>query len=31
MAHDWAANVRKYVPSANEAAIDGIVQHLAIL
>jgi hypothetical protein len=31
MAHDWAANVKKYVPSANEAAIDGIVQHFGIL
>jgi hypothetical protein len=28
MAHDWAADVRKYVLSANEAAIDGIVKHL---
>jgi hypothetical protein len=27
----WAANVKKYVPSAHEAAIDGIVQHLGIL
>jgi hypothetical protein len=31
MAHDWAANVKKYVPSAKDAAIDGIVQHLGIL
>jgi hypothetical protein len=31
MAHDWAANVKRYVPSANEAVIDGIVQHLGIL
>ena len=31
MAHDWAADVKKYVPSANEAAIDGIVQHFGIL
>jgi hypothetical protein len=31
MAHDWAPNAKKYVPSANEAAIDGIVQHLGIL
>ncbi len=31
MAHDWAANAQKYVPSANEAAIDGVVQHLGIL
>ncbi len=31
MAHDWAADVKKYVPSAHEAAIDGIVQHLRIL
>ena len=30
MAHDWAANVRKYVPSADAAAIDGIVKHLGI-
>ena len=31
MAHDWAVNVKKYVPGAHEAAIDGIVQHLGIL
>ena len=30
MAHDWAANARKYVPGADAAAIDGIVKHLGI-
>jgi hypothetical protein len=30
MAHDWASDVRKYVPSANEAAIDGIVKHVGV-
>ena len=30
MAQDWAANVKKYVPSANDAAIHGIVRHLGI-
>jgi hypothetical protein len=24
LAHDWAAAVRKYVPHANKAAVDGI-------
>jgi hypothetical protein len=28
--HDWAANVKKYVPNANEPAIHGIVKHLGI-
>jgi len=30
MSHDWAVNVKKYVPNANEAAIGGIVKHLGI-
>jgi hypothetical protein len=30
MSHDWAANVKKYVPNANEAAIHGIIRHLGI-
>jgi len=30
MSHDWAANVKEYVPHANEAAIGGIVRHLGI-
>ena len=30
MAQDWAANVKKYVPSANDAAIHGIVRQLGI-
>jgi Protein of unknown function (DUF2853) len=30
MSHDWAANVKKYVPHANEAAISGIVKHLGV-
>jgi Protein of unknown function (DUF2853) len=28
--HDWAANVKKYVPSADDAAIHGIVNYLGI-
>jgi Protein of unknown function (DUF2853) len=27
---DWAANVKKYVPDADQAAIAGIVKHLGI-
>ncbi|MGE5217501.1 MAG: DUF2853 family protein [Chloroflexota bacterium] len=30
LAHDWAADVKKYIPNANEAAIKGIVKHLGI-
>ncbi len=30
MAHDWAADVRKYAPNADELAIKGIVKHLGI-
>jgi hypothetical protein len=30
MPHDWATNVRKYVPNADDAAIQGIVRHLGI-
>lgn len=30
MTHDWAADVRKYVASADEAAIKGIVKHCGI-
>jgi len=30
MSHDWAENVKKYVPDANGAAIGGIVKHLGI-
>ena len=28
--HDWSPDVKKYAPSANEAAIAGIVKHLGI-
>ncbi|ARQ02515.1 DUF2853 family protein [Pseudorhodoplanes sinuspersici] len=28
--HDWSHDVKKYIPSANEAAIAGIVKHLGI-
>jgi hypothetical protein len=28
--HDWSRDVKKYVPSANEAAVAGIVKHLGI-
>ena len=30
MVHDWAADVRKYIPRENEAAIDGIIRHVDI-
>jgi len=30
MAHDWAADVKKYVPNADDAAIKGIVKHCGI-
>ena len=30
MTHDWAADVRRHVPNANDAAIKGIVRHLGI-
>lgn len=30
MAHDWAADVKKYVPNADDAAIKGIVRHCGI-
>ena len=30
MPHDWATNVRKYVPNADDAAIQGVVRHLGI-
>ena len=30
MAHDWSADVKKYVPNANDAAIEGIVKYLGI-
>ncbi len=30
MAENWAADVKKYVPNANEKAIDGIVRHCGI-
>ena len=30
MAHDWAADVKKYVPEADESAIKGIVRHCGI-
>ena len=30
MAHDWAADVKKYVPDADDAAIKGIVRHCGI-
>src|SRR5262245_58538976 len=28
--HDWAADVKKYVPSADEAAVHGLIKHLGI-
>ena len=31
MTHDWAAEVRRHVPSANDTAIKGIVKHLGIV
>ena len=30
MTHDWAADVRKYVPNADDAAIKGIIKHCGI-
>jgi hypothetical protein len=30
MTHDWTADVKKYAPNANDAAIWGIVKHLGI-
>ncbi len=30
MTHDWAADVKKHTPSADDAAINGIVKHLGI-
>jgi hypothetical protein len=30
MEHDWAANVKKYVSDADDAAIKGIVKHCGI-
>lgn len=30
MTHDWAAKVKKYAPSADEVAINGIVKHLGV-
>lgn len=30
MAHDWTADVKKYVPNPDEAAIKGIVKHCGI-
>ena len=30
MAHDWATDVKKYVPSADDSAIKGIVKHCGI-
>jgi hypothetical protein len=30
MTHDWAAEVRRHVPNANDVAIKGIVKHLGI-
>ena len=30
MAHDWAADVKKYVPNADDSAIKGIVWHRGI-
>ncbi len=30
MAHDWAADVKKYAPEADDAAIKGIVRHCGI-
>ena len=28
--HDWAADVKRYVPNADDAAINGIIKHLGI-
>jgi hypothetical protein len=30
MAEDWAANVKKYVPAANDQAIEGIVRYCGV-
>jgi hypothetical protein len=30
MAHDWYADVKKYVPNADDSAIKGIVRHCGI-
>ena len=30
MAHDWLADVKKYAPNADEAAVKGIVRHCGI-
>lgn len=30
MVHDWTADVKKYVPNADEGAIKGIVKHCGI-
>ena len=30
MTHDWAADVKKYVPNPDDAAIKGIVRHCGI-
>ena len=30
MTHDWAADVKKYVPGANADQINGIIRHLGI-
>ena len=30
MTHDWAADVKRHAPNANDAAIKGIVKHLGI-
>jgi hypothetical protein len=30
MAHDWATDVKKYAPDANDAEIKGIVRHCGI-
>jgi len=30
MAHDWAADIRRYVPEPDEAAVKGIIRHCGI-
>src|SRR5712692_2684809 len=30
MAHDWAQDVKKYVPSPDDAAVKGIIKHCGI-
>jgi len=30
MVYDWAADVQRYVPNADDAAINGIIKHLGI-